>query len=51
MALAIAEKCAHPACPCVTTSGLYCSTECETMQKTPDIDCLCQHTECKGDTA
>jgi hypothetical protein len=26
---------------CVTTSGHYCSTQCEAMKKTPDIDCSC----------
>jgi hypothetical protein len=45
-----AEKCAHPICSCVPTSGKYCSIECEAMEKTPDIDCLCQHTGCKGET-
>ncbi len=44
------EKCAHPVCSCVTTSGRYCSTECAAMEKTPDIDCLCGHGGCKGKT-
>jgi hypothetical protein len=34
----------------VTTSGKYCSVECEAMEKTPDIGCLCQHAGCKGNT-
>jgi len=51
MALAKAEKCAHPVCSCLTTSDKYCSTEREAMEKTPDIDCLCRHTECKGKTS
>jgi hypothetical protein len=46
-----AEKCAHPVCSCLTTSGKYCSTECQAMEKTPDIDCLCGHTGCKGKTS
>ncbi|SRR5713226_4029461 len=33
------EKCAHPVCSCVTTSGKYCSTEGEATEKTPDIAC------------
>ena len=31
------KKCAHPVCSCNVTSGKYCSTECEAMEKTPDI--------------
>jgi hypothetical protein len=50
MALVKAEKCAHPVCSCVATSGKYCSVECESMAKTPHIECLCAHTECKGNT-
>jgi hyperosmotically inducible protein len=48
MASAKAEKCAHPVCSCLTTSGKYCSTECEAMEKTPDIDCSCVHIGCQG---
>jgi hyperosmotically inducible periplasmic protein len=48
MASARAEKCAHPVCSCLTTSGRYCSTDCEAMEKTPDIDCTCGHTGCEG---
>jgi hypothetical protein len=51
MTPAKADKCAHPVCSCLTTSGKYCSTECEAMEKTPDIDCLCGHTGCKGKTS
>ena len=50
MAAAIGKKCAHPICSCITETGKYCSIECESMAETPDIDCLCAHTECKGDT-
>ena len=50
MAPAKSEKCAHPVCSCVATSGKYCSIECESMATTPDIDCLCAHTECKANT-
>ena len=45
-----AVKCAHPVCSCVTTSGKYCSAQCEAMEKTPDIDCSCEHKGCKGKT-
>jgi osmotically-inducible protein OsmY len=48
MASAKAEKCAHPVCSCLTTSGKYCSTECEAMEKTPDVDCSCGHAGCQG---
>jgi hypothetical protein len=44
-------KCAHPVCSCVVTFGKYCSTVCETMQRTPDIDCSCSHAICKGKTS
>ena len=50
MAAAKGEKCAHPVCSCTTTSGKYCSTQCEAMEKTPDIDCSCGHMGCKGKT-
>lgn len=42
------KKCAHPVCSCTVTSGKYCSTQCEAMEKTPDIDCTCGHPACKG---
>jgi hypothetical protein len=42
------KKCAHPVCSCKITSGKYCSTQCEAMEKTPDIDCKCGHAGCKG---
>ncbi len=45
-----AEKCAHPICSCMTTSGGYCSIECEAMEKMPDIACHCGHAVCIGDT-
>jgi hypothetical protein len=45
------HKCAHPICSCTTTSGKYCSTQCEAMEKTPDIDCTCGHPVCKGKTS
>jgi hyperosmotically inducible protein len=48
MASAKAEKCAQPVCSCLTTSGKYCSTECEAMEKTPDIDCSCVHIGYQG---
>ena len=50
MASAKVEKCAHPVCSCIATSGKYCSVECETMEKMPDIDCHCGHPGCKGET-
>jgi hypothetical protein len=51
MSNAKGEKCAHPVCSCVATSGKYCSTQCEAMEKTPDIDCSCAHAGCKGKTS
>lgn len=45
-----AQKCAHPICSCMTSSGKYCSAQCEAMEKTPDIDCRCEHTQCEGST-
>ena len=50
MASEKAEKCAHPLCSCVTTSGKYCSAECQATEKTPEIACACPHTGCKGKT-
>jgi len=44
-------KCAHPVCSCSTTSGKYRSTQCEAMEKVPDIDCSCGHPLCKGRTS
>ena len=43
-----AAKCANSVCSCQTTSGKFCSTQCEAMQKTSDIDCSCGHIECTG---
>ena len=43
-----AEKCAHPLCSCVATSGKYCSAECQATEKTPEIACACLHAGCKG---
>jgi hypothetical protein len=51
MAAENATKCAHPICSCLTTEGKYCSTQCEAMEKTPDIDCTCNHPVCKGKTS
>lgn len=48
MAPATATKCAHPICSCLTTSGKYCSPQCEAMEDTPDIDCSCAHPVCNG---
>ena len=43
------KKCAHPCCSCAVTNGQYCSVECETMEKMPDIECHCGHFGCKGE--
>lgn len=51
MAAAKAERSAHPVCSCVTSPGKYYSTQCEAMEKTPDIDCACGHTGGKGKTS
>jgi hypothetical protein len=34
----------------MTTSGGYCSIECEAMEKMADIACHCGHSVCAGDT-
>jgi hypothetical protein len=44
------QKCAHPVCSCMATSGKYCSIACETMEQMPDIDCHCGHAVCNGET-
>jgi metallothionein len=45
------KKCAHPNCSClVSGSESYCSAQCESTAKTPDIDCKCGHPGCKGRT-
>ena len=51
MATARGEKCAHPVCSCVITSGKYCSTECAAVEHMSDIDCACGHSGCKGRTS
>ena len=43
------KKCAHPSCSCPATEGDYCSIECAAMEKTPDIECTCGHSSCKGE--
>ncbi|MBZ5643563.1 MAG: hypothetical protein LAO19_12450 [Acidobacteriia bacterium] len=48
MDTAKAGKCAHPICTCTTSSGKYCSAQCEAMEKMPDIECSCTHAGCKG---
>ncbi len=42
------KKCKHPPCSCTVTSGDYCSVECETMEDTPDLECVCNHPGCNG---
>lgn len=51
MTTAKGQKCAHPVDSCVVTSGKYCSPGCEAMERTPDIDCACGHSDCKGRTS
>jgi hypothetical protein len=47
--MAAQKKCAHPPCTCLASEGSkYRSTECAAMEKTPDLDCLCPHPDCKG---
>ena len=41
------KKCAHPNCSC-QTKDKYCSTQCEAMEKTPDIDGKCGYPGCQG---
>ena len=43
------KKCAHPNCTCqLSNNEKYCSVQCEAAADTPDVDCKCGHTECKG---
>jgi hypothetical protein len=43
------KKCAHPNCTCqALPDSKYCSTQCEAMEDTPDIDCRCGHPACAG---
>ena len=42
------KKCAHPNCSCTAMAGKYCSVQCESMEKIPDIDCKYGHPACKG---
>jgi hypothetical protein len=42
------KKCAHPNCTCITRSEKYCSPQCAAMEETPDVDCRCGHSECRG---
>jgi hypothetical protein len=47
--MAAQKKCAHPPCTCAAAEGSkYCSAECEAMEKTPDLECLCPHAGCQG---
>jgi hypothetical protein len=48
MATENVKKCAHPNCSCAAKTGKYCSVQCETMEKMPDIECKCGHSGCKG---
>lgn len=48
MAAKEGKKCAHPVCSCMVTEGKYCSTQCEAMEKTPDIACKCGHPGCRA---
>ena len=42
------KKCAQPNCSCTAMAGKYCSVQCETMDKMPDIECKCGHPVCKA---
>jgi metallothionein len=48
MATETVKKCGHPNCSCAAPAGKYCSVQCETMEKMPDIECKCGHAGCKG---
>lgn len=50
MVPAKAERCTRVACSSVTTSGKYCSAECEAEDKTLEVDCLCKQAGCKAKT-
>jgi len=51
MATVKAGEPAHPVYSCVTTLGKYCSTECDAMEKAPEIDCVGRHAGYKGKTS
>jgi len=51
MATVKSEKCKHPVCTCLTTSGKFCSLQCEAMEKASDISCSCGHQGCDGRTS
>ncbi len=43
------KKCAHTACKCQAKEGTdYCSTYCEGVGKTPEIQCNCGHPACSS---
>lgn len=44
------RKCAHPVCTCQVSEGRFCSAECEAMEKVPDVNCTCPHSDCRGKT-
>jgi hypothetical protein len=45
-----AKKCAHPPCSCMATSGDYCSPYCESAKEHAEINCGCEHADCRGRT-
>jgi hypothetical protein len=45
MAPAKGEECARAGCSCRTTSGKYCSVQCEAPKETPE-HCSCGHAIC-----
>jgi hypothetical protein len=44
-------KCAHPACACVVPEngphGKYCSDHCKEAGQISELQCGCQHLECR----
>ena len=49
--MAVAEKCAHPACDCLVEKGgrfgRYCSEHCKDAASMSDLRCHCHHPECE----
>ena len=45
------EKCAHPACDCMVSSGgpfgKFCSEHCKHAGQITELRCDCQHAECR----
>ena len=49
--MALADKCAHPACECTVTKGgrfgKFCSEHCKEASSLTELRCHCHHEECE----